>query len=902
MTESRAIQLFIDLAAPELDLALAGAKGANLGRLLRAGFHVPPGFVVTTLAYQQFVDANHLQPAIAAALADVDHESTAALDQASERIRHQFTQGSLPAAIAKGLLQAYQQMGEPAVAVRSSATAEDLPEASFAGQQDTLLNVVGSEELVRAVIHCWSSLWTARAIAYRARHGFDHEALALAVVVQRMIESHASGVLFTANPLTGQRDQTVIDATLGLGEALVSGQVEPDHYVLTDDGTAVEVSIGAKATVVRSRSGGGTVTEVVKGAPEPALAEDQLVDLVRLGRQVEAQLGQPQDIEWAIAGDELFLLQSRPITTLYPLPAGLPSRPLRALFSFGAVQGLLDPITPLGRDVVINGVAGGARLFGVKRSRRDLSLVRSAGQRLWLDLTSTLRNRLGRRLARGGLTYVEPGSQQAVVRLLEDGEFDPPGYPRLGTVLRALRPLPGVIIGVLRTLANPDRSRRAFEDWLDQWLAAVGASLERADNFNEQIALFQQASSAVFALLVPRFVSRFAPSMLGYNLLIHLAESLPADVADPPIDTRLMLRGLPHNVTTEMDLKLWQTAQTIAHDQESRQMLLDQEPVEVAQAYQQEQLPPVAQGALEAFLAGYGMRGLGEIDIGRPRWSEDPTPLVQALRSYLQIDDPKLSPELVYARGKAAAEVEMKRLVQALRTTPGGALKARVARWASRRMRGLMGMRESPKFGIIRLFWLFRKALLAHGSLLVEAGSLDQRDDLFFLTLDELGALSAGSSNDWRALIQRRRASYQRERARRRVPRLLLSDGRAFYEGMLDQEPGGEHLWGSPVSPGMVEGRVRLVLDPRGAALEPGEILVCPGTDPSWTPLFLVAGGLVMEVGGMMTHGAVVAREYGIPAVVGVHDATQRLTTGQRVRVDGSSGRVTVLGPQTADG
>jgi len=322
----------------------------------------------------------------------------------------------------------------------------------------------------------------------------------------------------------------------------------------------------------------------------------------------------------------------------------------------------------------------------------------------------------------------------------------------------------------------------------------------------------------------------------------------------------------------------------------------------------------VAQETLEGFLGCYGARGVGEIDIGRARWRENPEPVVQALQSYLQIEDAEQAPDAVFARGADAAKQALEQMVAEAKAMRGGWFKARRVRWAADRMRALAGLRESPKFWVVRAMWQVRAALLDSGADLVEAGVLDRADDLFFFTLRELRRLVDGQVGqarghegqargpaptvvgDWRGVVQQRRAVYAREERRTQVPRLLLSDGQAFYEGVVSPVGEGEGvLTGSPVSPGVVEGRVRVVLDPHGARLTPGEILVCPGTDPAWTPLFLAAGGLVMEVGGLMTHGSVVAREYGIPAVVGVTRACERLKTGQRVRLDGTSGRVIVL-------
>jgi pyruvate,water dikinase len=296
------------------------------------------------------------------------------------------------------------------------------------------------------------------------------------------------------------------------------------------------------------------------------------------------------------------------------------------------------------------------------------------------------------------------------------------------------------------------------------------------------------------------------------------------------------------------------------------------------------------------FLERYGSRGLAEIDFGRTRWRDDPTPLMQALQSYLRIDDERLAPDAVFRRGEQSALEALSRLETAARRSPGGWLKARLVGWLARRVRALLGLRESPKFFIIRLMGLLHAGLLESGRECVLAGQLSRADDLFFLRLPELDALAAGEPRDWPALVAARRATFEREQLRRQIPRVLLSDGTAIYEGLGSAAAAdGDALRGEPVSPGVAEGLVHVVLDPHATQLAPGEILVCPGTDPAWTPLFLAAGGLVTEVGGLMTHGSVVAREYGIPAVVGVDRATERLRTGQRIRLDGSTGQIQVL-------
>ena len=322
-------------------------------------------------------------------------------------------------------------------------------------------------------------------------------------------------------------------------------------------------------------------------------------------------------------------------------------------------------------------------------------------------------------------------------------------------------------------------------------------------------------------------------------------------------------RGLPHNVTTEMDLRLWQTAQVLRDDGPSAEIFEGLPASELAALYLDTALPPVAQDAVATFMDVYGMRGLGEIDLGRPRWCEEPEHITGVLQSYLQIDDPALAPDAVFERGANAAREAAELLEAKVSKLHFGYFKARLVRFGVKRYRALAGLREAPKFFAIRMLGVIREGLLQSGRDFVEAGLLGQDDDLFFLYIHELDALSDDEGEQWtliREKIAERRAYRAHEMKRQQIPRVLLSDGTAFYEGVAVPTGDSGAIVGDPVSPGVVEGKVRVVLSPLGAQLEPGEILVCPGTDPAWTPLFLAAGGLVMEVGGMMTHGSVVAR------------------------------------------
>jgi rifampicin phosphotransferase len=899
------IHMIISFTSPEATLENAGGKGANLVRLSRAGFNVPRGFMISTEAYREFVKRNTLAERIEAATIKLALEDTNALEDASQTIRAAFSAGVMPSDITTAIVNAYHELhseNEKAVAVRSSATAEDLPDLSFAGQQDTYLNVIGEQQLLKAVIDCWSSLWTGRAIGYRTRNHISHDEAALAVVVQEMVPSDVSGVLFTANPLTGLLSESVIDAAFGLGEALVSGQVEPDHFVVNSiSGEINGKTLGAKKISTRGKTGGGVESIPAEDASaRQTLSADQIRGLVATGGQIEKEYNAPQDIEWAFADNKLYILQSRAITSLFPVPQ-ISVDPLIIWISFGAVQGLVGPITPLGRDTIRQVMAGGARMLGVRARPEEIDVFAMAGERVWIKFSDVMRNPLGSRIFKGALGFIEPSTGQILHTLSTDPRVElGKGKFKLSTVGRIIRFFIPILLRVVRNVLRPQNARARFDADIETYL--VTAKLAPGTNHFERlanlVAFIRERIANVFAFLLPRFIPIFAPSAAALGLLTQLSG-----------DSNLALevtRGLPNNVTTEMDLVLWETAQAIKADPESKARFTASGAPELASQYLSGTLPPASQTVIARFLDKYGVRGVGEIDFGQPRWREEPAPVIHTLQSYLQIDA-AFAPNIVFAKGEQAAQAAIEKIAAKVRKEHGGWLKEKVVRASARRIRLLMGVRESPKFFAIRTMGIARKALLEVGKEFVDGGTIDSPADLIFLNLAELEELSKSAAESteknselsvaksWKSLIAERKAVYERELRRRQVPRVLVSDGRAFYEGMGSETDTNDVITGSPVSAGVVEGIVHVVLDPRGTQLAPGEILVCPGTDPAWTPLFMAAGGLVTEVGGMMTHGSVVAREYGIPAVVGVHQATIRLKDGQRIRVDGTQGKITVL-------
>ncbi|HEX6342748.1 PEP/pyruvate-binding domain-containing protein [Umezawaea sp.] len=856
-------------------LAAVGGKAANLGELTTAGLPVPPGFCVTTEAYRQVAEDADL-----AALLEGDHGDLAAT------ARDLLLAAPMPDGVRDALLAGYAGLGQDVpVAVRSSATAEDLPFASFAGQQDTYLNVVGQDAVVDAVRRCWASLWTDRAVAYRESNGIDHRAVRLAVVVQEMVQSAVAGVLFTANPVTGRRGEAVVDAGPGLGEAVVSGAVNPDHFVVdTLTGEILERRLGDKRLVVRSLPGGGTeqVEHVQDGA---CLTDEQVRDLARLGARVEAHYGSPQDTEWALDADGvLWLTQARPITTLFPLPAGATAGDPRAFFCFSVAQGLQRPITPSGSAGFRLLSAGISELFGFPVAHRvdGARVYREAGQRLFLDVTTVLRSKPGRVIAPRVLDVMEARSAVVLRGLFDDPRFPltrtswRPFVRRFLTIAARYR-LP---VHLVRSVVNPASAHRRMDRIAaDQAaLLSIPDSATAAQRLDHCEELLGERTIRVMPWIFPLAVGGF--------LLLGLAGKVLGRRLEPG-DLQGVLRGLPHNVTTEMDLELWDLATVIRADEESSRTISTTPARDLADRFHAGSLPPVAQTGLAEFLAKWGHRAVAEIDLGLPRWSDDPAHLLGVLANYLRLDDPTLAPDAQFARGAAEAEATIDRLARR-----AGPVRGRFVRFALGRARSLAGLREMPKYRLIVALGHVRGQIGLVGAELAADGVLDSADDVFFLDFTEMREALAGK--DFRAVVAERHESYDQEVRRRRIPRVLLSDGtepEAVASANAPAAPGA--LVGTPASAGTVTGVARVVLDPVGAHLEPGEILVAPSTDPGWTPLFLTAGALVMEMGGANSHGAVVAREYGIPAVVGVPDAVTRISTGQRIVVDGALGTVT---------
>ncbi|MEV6757005.1 rifamycin-inactivating phosphotransferase [Streptomyces sp. NPDC051214] len=892
-------QYVLDLQeVDETQVAVVGGKGAHLGGLSRIeGIRVPRGFCVTTHAFRRtMAEAPSLEERLDR-LARVNPDDREEIRTLSAEIRRTIEDTPLPADLATSITHALARHGEQAAyAVRSSATAEDLPTASFAGQQDTYLNVGGPTAILQHVSRCWASLFTERAVTYRRRNGIDHRTVHMAVVVQQMVFPRAAGILFTADPVTGDRKVATVDAGFGLGEALVSGLVNPDTFKVRH-GEVVAKTIAAKQRAVQPLPTGGT-QEVSVAAPQqeqPALTDDQVLELVRIGRRIEAHFGRPQDIEWCLTEDddgdsdgdgdgdgktvsEAFqIVQSRPITTLYPIPEA-DDQDHHVYVSVGHQQMMTDAMKPLGYSMW---------------QLTAMVQMHEAGGRLFVDVTRRLASPASRTVLLDLMGKGDPLVRDALETVIDRDDLipsfvevpPPPKAPPLADAAPAGPPAGAAP-------AAPIATDPALVTELIKRSEASVAALERD--------VRTKTGPALFDFLLEAFEEHkrvlgdplsMQAVMAGMEATWWLNEKLQEWLGEKNAADTLTLSA-PDNITSEMGLALLDVADVIRPHPEV---------VAFLQGVQDEsfldELPKLAGGteardAIQAYLDRYGMRCVGEIDITRPRWSECPTTLVPVILDNVRNFEPGAA-EQRFEQGRQRAQQKEQEVLSRLRALPDGDRKADETKEMIDRIRTFIGYREYPKYGIICRYFVYKKALLDEAERLVRAGVLPEREDIFYLTFQELHEVVRSKQLDDQLIPQRKDAfrSYQALTP----PRVLTSDGEALTGAYRrDDVPAGA-LVGLPVSAGTIEGRARVILDMSQADLEAGDILVTSFTDPSWSPLFVGIAGLVTEVGGLMTHGAVIAREYGLPAVVGVEQATRLIRDGQRIRVHGTDGYIEIL-------
>ena len=897
------------LAAPDVTLSAGGGKGANLSRMARAGFRVPPGFVISTAAYRSFVAANDLQGVIETESAQLASGGLSAFEAASARIREAFANGQPPADVASAVKEAYSALAEeveepsPAVAVRSSATAEDLPDASFAGQQDTYLNVRGEGAVLEAVRACWASLWTARAMAYRARQEIGAEEVALAVVVQQMVPAEAAGVLFTVNPINGRDEEVVINATWGLGEALVSGRVNPDTIVADKaTGKIDELDVGDKAVEVvptGDRDGPGGTGE--RQLPEErrrqaSVTAEQVEALATMAREVEAEFGSAQDVEWAFAGGRLYLLQSRPVTAgaapvaddvpadlappgddaWPPLEPGEP-RPFDLWSQMDVGERWPEPVTPLTwsswydiNQVSMEEMDAVTHLN--EPALKSVAWARRAYGRIYFNEGAMVH------LYAAG--YGMPGSMIADAM----GSYGvlPERYQgwRWGTVLRRAPALARMMLGWERDVPKFEALFPQIDEWVDAFMVRDLDPLADAELWG----LIDQVWRPRLLEGLDYHIKMTSMSSSAFSTLESLCERWLGgrDVAHE------LLTGLTGVIAAEIVPDLWEMTRLL-QEAELAPVVLEKEPARaLATLRETEEARPFLE-KLDAFLQRHGHRCMTEAEWLHPRWIEAPALVVEAIRGYLRAGN-DFNPDDVEEKQRRQ-RVEATRQAEA-RLDP---FRRRFFRSNLERAQRLLRMRDNGQHYLVKLLLPIRHIYATLARRWAARGWLEGDEQFFFLAEEEIEAVLAtgapeAAGLELEAIAAERRAAYDYWFTVP-APEMLDPEGRPLAVSDDEEETPG--LSGIAASRGIVEGTARVILQPSQAAqIEPGSILVTRATDPGWTPVFSVIGGLVLEIGGQLSHGAIVAREYGLPAVVNVPGATERIADGQRIRVDGTAGRV----------
>jgi pyruvate,water dikinase len=874
MSSLQASPIILKLDSPDARLELVGGKGASLARMARAGLPVPPGFQITTHAYRRFVSANRLAEAILSAAAEARADDPATLERASAQIQSLVAQSALPDDIAALIQKSYLELGagDPPVAVRSSATAEDLPGLSFAGQQETYLNVCGAEQVLAAVKRCWASLWTARALGYRARQGIRPEDVSIAVVVQQLVPADAAGVLFTANPVTGARDQMMINAAWGLGEAIVGGEVTPDTIVVDRQTGAIESLHIADKDVMTVRLPEGTGEEPVptERRRQAALPTAQAAELVRLGLEIEQLYGQPMDIEWAMGDKRIFIVQARPITSLpEPRPTlewTLPQARGRYARS-GAAELLPDPVSPLFATLALP---------------------------LWNETLSALLQSLGldrpfagnfRLMTINDYTYIEfgLGMWQSVRLLLALPRL----LPRMVRLLRSAQ------------ARWAEEARPRYADAVGAWAAHGLAATPAA----ELLAGAREIVKAAASHYVTMQTGILPTANLSETTFTYVYNRLIKRPSEPPALTFVLgFDSMPIQAEKSLyDLASWAGTQAELSGYLARSTSKD-----IAAACESESAPIAEAQSWREFTARFAAHldrfghAVYDLDFAKSIPADEPAPLLEALKFFLH--EPARSPH----NRQAAAALAREQATQSVFARLKG-LRLRLFRPLVQAAQRYAPLREDA-LADVGLGWpLLRRMLREVGRRLVAAGAIAQRDDVFWLTRDEAEAaaraLDAGQPVEHYAdLVAARRATWERER-KVTPPVALPIKGGARVLGIdfsrwmpaRTEQRAGNIIRGVGASPGRVVGVARVIHGPEEFDLmQPGDILVAKITTPAWTPLFALASGVVTDVGGPLSHSSIVAREYHIPAVLGTGVATERLRSGQHITADGDGGVVMI--------
>lgn len=869
----------LPLSDLQAKLENVGGKGASLSQLANAGLPVPDGFHVTTAAYRHFVEQNELQAGIEAALARANLSQPQSLEAASQEITALFTAAPIPDEIAEAVTRAYADLADSrspkssaqplAVAVRSSATAEDLPEASFAGQQETYLNIHNPEAVLEATRKCWASLWTARAIGYRARQNIDSDGVALAVVVQALIPAEAAGILFMANPINGQRDEMMISASWGLGEAVVGGLVTPDSLTLEKPAGNVIHRETASKLVQTARIYGGTEEIPVPENQQdlPVLSDQQATELGRLGLEIEKLYEMPMDIEWARSEGEFAILQARPITTLTEAPAEMepvewaPPTPKGTYMRASVVDLMPEPLSPLFVS------------WGIPTLREQMKP-------------------LGKRLTR-----LEP--------VLADDYFT--SINNYAYMNHAIPPksLRWILFGLLPSY--PGMLKRLVPLWRDELHPEFQTTIDNLKTVNPKMMsvseLWETSQQVLEATMYYVCALMFATmgASAGSEMLLTKAYDKFSQEGDPLATTLLM--GWD-NIPVRAEKSLYDLATWCRARPDLNAYLQDTPASTLAAQLKGEQAPTEVSAEDWAafrsrFVTHLDQFGhiIFQLDFAEPLPLDHPEPMLENIKMYLRGEG--INP---HTRQQASEEKRIQTTEMMLQRLKG--LKLWAFKIALNWGQSMAEVREDALADIGLGYPLLRAMLIELGRHFVEAGAIEQARDIFWLEKDEIASYVSDLASEKTLAggtppVAARKDYDKRLRQEIAPPMMPLKEkvmgikADVFVPHAADGQS-DDALKGVAASAGKVTAPARILRGPEDfGQMRPGDILVAGTTTPAWTPLFVMASAVVTDVGGPLSHGSIVAREYGIPAVMGTGIATKRIQNGEMITVDGTLGIIT---------
>lgn len=851
------------------NLSRVGGKAANLGQMMSAGLSVPEGFVIVVEAYEKFLVFNKIDIEIKKLLMDLEKNDIENIKKISSEIKNLFKQSQIPEDLLTEIDQSYEQIGSPEVVVRSSATMEDSPLTSFAGQYDSFLNVKGKEQLHKYVKLCWASLWNARALSYRLKQNIDNNELAHAIVIQELIRAEKSGVLFTANPLNNRRDQMLINSCWGLGEAIVSGDVTPDQWIVDKKREKIlEEKIAVKERMSVLKDKGTELVDVPRErSKQSSLDQSEVQKLLELGKKAEDYFGFPQDVEWACCDNEFYLVQSRPITTLFPeLELEDSGNKLRIYTNFLLIDKVMpEPLTPIGEDIWKKFL----------QNILPVSWVKSAAGRLYVDTTEISRLERWWDFLRNNPSAMDPLTIKVLLEVLTKNKAElkqqrKPLFKLIPDIFGVINPsllkfiltsIPKVLYGIL---FSPEKVVKKAYMFGENQIKSLEQKVEKLHTREEKIKFIEQNISLIL-YFIPLKILYYVVRSLTY---LDKAREIISKHLDDTSKLSNVEKSLPHNVTTEMGMELLRIARKLAQSGEQ---------------------PASEHPEIRKFLNRYGHRTYLEVDPGIPRWKEDPEYVINLIQSYISNKSYNERIKKFY-QGKKEAEKAIEDITLQLKEK-GVNREARKVEKLLKNYRKLFGVRELPKYIMTKGISLFRELLLEIGEELMVEDRIDQKQDIFYVSFQDIK-----SERNLQQLVSENREKYKKELKRISVPRVVTSRGETFFS------PGGSEkdieFEGIPVSPGIHEGYVKILEHPGEAKkLNKGDILVTKATNPTWTPLFLEIGGLITEMGGPISHGSVVAREYGVPAIAGLREATTRFKDGQFIWLNGETGKVEILKP-----